>query len=428
MAIREYVGARYVPRFTGLYDVTQIYDALDVVDNGSGTSYIARKTVPAGTPLTNTDYWFIYGASSGAILDLQSRMDNVEEELVTLTGDKYIFIGDSYSLTSFYGSDNWIDTMISDLGLPSVDCYVARMGAIGFLNLQNPDDNFLTMLQSIVMSADDAAKVKHIIVCGGANDAGGTINNIVGAIQAFISYAKTNYPNADIHIGCIGRSQNNLSDVKCLQVAAPAYEKGCRYGANYIANSQYIFNNKNNYLAGDTIHPTAAQCKEIGHQLAAGYKTGCDIHETYVPTVTAAGNVDTLENFNIAEVVTNNMVTIQFGNRYQTECGIKFTSLQTISSQNQLMSICDLTGDNAVMRGGVPDTGVVVQCWFRGDDNVPGYDNIPIRSGTAWLGISNNRLYLIPMLNVDHNSYGITMKVKEIYLSGASITFDINCQ
>ena len=51
MAIRQYVGARYVPRFLGTYDPTQNYDALDVVDNGSGTSYIARKTVPAGTYL-----------------------------------------------------------------------------------------------------------------------------------------------------------------------------------------------------------------------------------------------------------------------------------------------------------------------------------------------------------------------------------------
>ena len=74
MAIRQYIGARYIPRFLGDYDPTTIYEALDVVDNGMGTSYIARKTVPAGTPLTNTEYWFVYGASSGAILDLQTRM------------------------------------------------------------------------------------------------------------------------------------------------------------------------------------------------------------------------------------------------------------------------------------------------------------------------------------------------------------------
>lgn len=75
---RQYIGARYVPRFTGEYDNTQVYEALDVVDNGAGTSYIAKIPVPAGTPLTDTEYWFVYGASSGAILDLQNRMSAVE--------------------------------------------------------------------------------------------------------------------------------------------------------------------------------------------------------------------------------------------------------------------------------------------------------------------------------------------------------------
>ena len=84
MAVRTYIGARYVPRFLGTYDATTIYDALDVVDNGMGTSYIAKKTVPAGTPLTDSDYWAIYGSTSAAILALQSRMDDAENDIDAL--------------------------------------------------------------------------------------------------------------------------------------------------------------------------------------------------------------------------------------------------------------------------------------------------------------------------------------------------------
>lgn len=83
MAVHTYVGARYVPRFTGTYDATQIYEALDVVDNGLGTSYIAKKIVPAGTPLTDTDYWAIYGASSGAIINLQDQINEITNVVVT---------------------------------------------------------------------------------------------------------------------------------------------------------------------------------------------------------------------------------------------------------------------------------------------------------------------------------------------------------
>lgn len=83
MSVRTYVGARYVPRFLGTYDPTQNYEGLDVVDNGSGTSYISRKITPAGTPLTDTDHWAIYGAASGAIISLQNQIDDIHGIIAT---------------------------------------------------------------------------------------------------------------------------------------------------------------------------------------------------------------------------------------------------------------------------------------------------------------------------------------------------------
>ena len=80
----QYIGARYVPRFTGTYDNTQVYEALDVVDNGLGSSYIAKIPTPAGTPLTNTTYWALYGASSGAIVNLQNQIDVLNSDVSTL--------------------------------------------------------------------------------------------------------------------------------------------------------------------------------------------------------------------------------------------------------------------------------------------------------------------------------------------------------
>lgn len=110
MAVRQYIGARYVPRFTGNYDVTQIYEALDVVDNGMGTSYISKKPTPAGTPLTDTEYWAVYGASSGAIIDLQNRMGIVENELpkkaekrhVLIIGNSYVTLGCADKVADYY--------------------------------------------------------------------------------------------------------------------------------------------------------------------------------------------------------------------------------------------------------------------------------------------------------------------------------------
>ena len=75
----QYVGSRYVPKFMGAYDATQAYEALCVVDNGLGTSYISKKPTPAGTVLTDTTYWAVYGASSGAIINLQNQIDDMKD-------------------------------------------------------------------------------------------------------------------------------------------------------------------------------------------------------------------------------------------------------------------------------------------------------------------------------------------------------------
>ena len=72
-----------MPKFVGTYDNTQAYEALSVVDNGSGTSYVANQPVPAGTPLTNTTYWAVYGSTNGEILNLQQQIDDMKDPNVS---------------------------------------------------------------------------------------------------------------------------------------------------------------------------------------------------------------------------------------------------------------------------------------------------------------------------------------------------------
>lgn len=77
----RYIGARYVPKFMGSHDPTTEYENLCVVDNGAGTSYISKQIVPAGTPLTDSTYWALYGASSGAIINLQNQIDAIDDKI-----------------------------------------------------------------------------------------------------------------------------------------------------------------------------------------------------------------------------------------------------------------------------------------------------------------------------------------------------------
>ena len=56
MAIKKYIGARYAPMFMGAWDKTSEYAALSVVYTNE-QSYVSRKTVPANTEITNTEFW-----------------------------------------------------------------------------------------------------------------------------------------------------------------------------------------------------------------------------------------------------------------------------------------------------------------------------------------------------------------------------------
>lgn len=56
MALKVYIGARYTPKFEGEWKANKEYAALSVVYYNN-KSYVSRKTVPAGTAVTETEFW-----------------------------------------------------------------------------------------------------------------------------------------------------------------------------------------------------------------------------------------------------------------------------------------------------------------------------------------------------------------------------------
>lgn len=83
MAIREYIGARYVPIFDGDWDITKTYEPLVIV-NYQGNSFTSKKYVPSGVQITDTDYWAESGNYSQQIEQLRQELNAAMQEIADL--------------------------------------------------------------------------------------------------------------------------------------------------------------------------------------------------------------------------------------------------------------------------------------------------------------------------------------------------------
>lgn len=75
MALKKYIGARYTPKFMGAWDAQTVYAALSVV-YANNQSYVSRKTVPAGTEVTNTEYWVKSADWNAQVAEYNRNVEN----------------------------------------------------------------------------------------------------------------------------------------------------------------------------------------------------------------------------------------------------------------------------------------------------------------------------------------------------------------
>lgn len=92
--VRQYIGARYVPKFyenssgTAEWRSGVIYEPLTIVTY-NGNSYTSKKAVPAeiGDPSANSEYWVATGIFNEQLNDLSNRVSTFESSLNDL-GDE----------------------------------------------------------------------------------------------------------------------------------------------------------------------------------------------------------------------------------------------------------------------------------------------------------------------------------------------------
>lgn len=88
MATRQYVGARYVPKFANPieWDAERIYEPLEMVTYLNNT-YTSKKPVPQGIEITNKEYWVITGNYNAQVEQYRQQVEAMGEDVTKLKGD-----------------------------------------------------------------------------------------------------------------------------------------------------------------------------------------------------------------------------------------------------------------------------------------------------------------------------------------------------
>lgn len=87
MAVRQYTGARYVPKFANpvRWDNKREYEALTIVTYYNN-SYTSKKPVPAGVDITDSDYWVVTGNYNAQVEEYRQVVEEYHNDVEKALG------------------------------------------------------------------------------------------------------------------------------------------------------------------------------------------------------------------------------------------------------------------------------------------------------------------------------------------------------
>lgn len=450
MAVKQYIGARYVPKFASPIEwaADTSYEALTIV-TFNNASYTSKVQVPptVGNPAKNPQYWSLTGNYNAQVEQYRQEVVQTREELTSVksdvdtsveelnnkitssltqsktytddqitnlrrdvdgsiselqeeinnidTADEYIFISDSYAETR--NGTSWI-TIISGL-LGANKCHSAYHGGYGFAPEYNTNNSFISLLKGI-SGISDNSKIKKIIVAGGFNDRLQTTDNILTAINEFTQYAKTTYPNAVVLIAGVGWSFNS-EYVQELNLGhyLEAYKRCGECGASYIIGSENIMHNKDLFYEEPTssdlilghqyVHPNASGSKMIAGAIygAITGNNGCSVHFDPIDINLVPAEGVTINIAKLKQSQDNNLIMLDLS---QSIFQIPSTAFNYSANAVKLATIT-----NGFIAGGSNVGFGVNTNGFVAGGTATGNQQVPIR-----LVIRGNELYAYALENI----------------------------
>ena len=284
MAVRQYVGARYVPVYDGDWDNTKTYEPLTIVTVPNVGSYTSRQYVPVGVDISDTDYWYLSGLTSGQLLALENRVDNLEAEDITING-RIDTLANKVEKNILIIGNSYVQRGVCDQLKANFDnSYEVTHGGTGFLTYTGHTDDFEDSLdEAIADSSFDNDDITDILFVSAMGDTrayaeapstfASRLRTALAAIQTKIAANFTNVKRVSLTLA-EGRSQLYFSDNPwnaLFAVHRVFKNESCDYGINYIGWSGFNQLMKAASFESDKYHPTAAGADAIGVWMEGAY-------------------------------------------------------------------------------------------------------------------------------------------------------------
>lgn len=259
------------------------------------------------------------------------RLSNVETNINLINSERTILIGDSYALDRRPDIDitGWGVPLREMLELSDSDCYIIQDNGGGFIA-----NGSLGTFENAITNANitDKNTIKRIVVCGGLNDKESTKDTIKNAIISFITYCKTNFPNANVYLGMIGWVSNDypndgqLTRYKCVNNVLSAFQESSEYGAIYLNGVENVMHDYSEYY--DSSHPNQVLCERLAYYIYQSLKTGlCNVtysehkitfNQDYISVTNSTLSEKIVNNNTILFDYSENGSNIEFSSNYPT--------------------------------------------------------------------------------------------------------------
>lgn len=272
---RQYVGARYVPKFFQGPDGTPTwvgnvpYEALTIVTY-LGNSYTSKVPVPAGigNPSQNPTYWALTG-------NFNSQVEGIYQDLSTkeknFKNKKLVLIGDSYATPS---TGNIFSPFLTSGYFTPENIRIEAEGGCGFIRLNGNNRNYLSLLNRAFNNEQNPEAVDIVVVAGGYNDVTYNRADIINAANEFITVAKNHFKNAKVYGYFCANNYNNYDYRRLLDVnVIPAWEEAFTKNAFFIDSGINVMHSKDNFTS-DFFHPSPSAGIKLGNILISTLISG----------------------------------------------------------------------------------------------------------------------------------------------------------